>query len=459
MHHHQRKRLLDKKNETLIKETVKDSKETLNANIPKIIANDLMIINTSPNKSELTTVKNKFLDIYQQINTKHKIYELDLTTANLPVYSAKHVQSKFASFQNKDPKKDHKDWIVTQNLIEQFKASKRYVFLVPQWNRGVPFYLHQYFDHIVQDKLTFDPSKTVGSNGLIKERPCLIIASSGYDAFDKKEYLTSYIKRILFFIGFTDIRFVYLEKTHINSEYPEQTNKLLEYARNFEFLPNIKLDDFKPLGNIPKPVKITRINNEQKVLVITSSPMGGSSASNIAVSKFMEEYTKKYKEDMIASMDVANNRPPDFNNIRSEARNKLWKGEEFTEEERTQWKVTNDIIEQFVDADLYVIGIPFWNFNMPNQLKLYFDHVIQPNLTFDINNKQGLLQNKHCVVFAASGGSEFGGNWDVLSSQLIEMLQLVGITKVNFHGINKLRDPKTAEKNLTEIVNESLKWI
>jgi FMN-dependent NADH-azoreductase len=86
------------------------------------------------------------------------------------------------------------------------------------WNFGIPYKLKHYIDLLVQPGLTFSFSPEAGYKGLVTGKPVVAIYArggaygpgSGGEGYDQQ---SSYLKQILGFIGFTDIKEIFVEPT------------------------------------------------------------------------------------------------------------------------------------------------------------------------------------------------------------------------------------------------------
>ena len=67
------------------------------------------------------------------------------------------------------------------------------------------------------------------------------------------------------------------------------------------------------------------------------------------------------------------------------------------------------VLEEFLDADIVVIGAPMYNFTFPSQLKAWLDRVIVAGRTFrhGPNGVEGLIPGKR-VIIAVSRGNFYG---------------------------------------------------
>jgi FMN-dependent NADH-azoreductase len=64
------------------------------------------------------------------------------------------------------------------------------------------------------------------------------------------------------------------------------------------------------------------------------------------------------------------------------------------------------ILEEFLDADVVVIGTPMYNFGIPSQLKAWIDRIAVPGKAFRYteNGPEGLAGGKRVIVASARGG-------------------------------------------------------
>ena len=132
----------------------------------------------------------------------------------------------------------------------------------------------------------------------------------------------------------------------------------------------------------PSDVKgfLAKYNAGPHVLVITSSPMGDNSASNAVINAFRTKYAVANPDAVFDVIDCAT--LPPFTAARVQAKFSLYGGATAADGV-AEWKESRDIIAKLKSCDVLVIGAPMWNFGIPAPLKLFFDHVVQPNLTFN----------------------------------------------------------------------------
>jgi len=121
-------------------------------------------------------------------------------------------------------------------------------------------------------------------------------------------------------------------------------------------------------------------------------------------------------------------------------------------------KRSNDLIEQFKEADAIVFGIPMHNFAIPSSLKAYIDHIARAGLTFKYteNGVQGLLADKPVYVIATRGGdySENGAaHLDFVLPYMKAVMAFVGLQDVTLLQANGLAMGEEAVTVAIEKVN------
>ncbi|MEG4804742.1 NAD(P)H-dependent oxidoreductase [Microcoleus sp. ARI1-B5] len=104
------------------------------------------------------------------------------------------------------------------------------------------------------------------------------------------------------------------------------------------------------------------------------------------------------------------------------------------------------LLDEFLAADIYAIGIPMYNFSIPSTFKAYIDQIVRPGRTFVYESEDAanpykplVLGNKMFVI-AARGGSGFGpGEYnEKLNHQdpyLTTILGFIGITDITFVAV------------------------
>ncbi|HEV2363201.1 MAG TPA: FMN-dependent NADH-azoreductase [Caulobacteraceae bacterium] len=96
------------------------------------------------------------------------------------------------------------------------------------------------------------------------------------------------------------------------------------------------------------------------------------------------------------------------------------------------------ILQEFMAADIIVIGAPMYNFGIPSQLKAWIDHVVVGGRTFRYgdNGPEGLAGGKRVIIASARGGRYADGAplaaLDFQETYLRAVFGFIGVVDVEF---------------------------
>jgi FMN-dependent NADH-azoreductase len=111
----------------------------------------------------------------------------------------------------------------------------------------------------------------------------------------------------------------------------------------------------------------------------------------------------------------------------------------------------NEVLEEFLAADVIVIGAPMYNFSIPSALKAWIDRVAVAGKTFryTANGPEGLAGGKRVIIASSRGGfygeGTAGQPLDFQEPYLRAVLGFLGITDIEFvraEGVNVSADHK-----------------
>ena len=116
-------------------------------------------------------------------------------------------------------------------------------------------------------------------------------------------------------------------------------------------------------------------------------------------------------------------------------------------------KVTNssdDAVAQLQEADIIVISLPIYNFNMSSALKAWIDHIVRAGKTFSYatGKPEGMLAGKKVYLAIASHGVFSDGptkGWDFAEPYLRFILGFMGITDISTFRIEGFGIPGVKE--------------
>jgi len=115
------------------------------------------------------------------------------------------------------------------------------------------------------------------------------------------------------------------------------------------------------------------------------------------------------------------------------------------------------IVKEAFENDIWVIGLPIYNFSAPATFKTWADMLARSNMTFKyVNGKPvGLLKNKCVFVVIISGGTEMDSEVDFCTPWLRQFMSFIGIDNLNI--INATRHSHEKKSKFLKDINMSLK--
>ena len=171
-----------------------------------------------------------------------------------------------------------------------------------------------------------------------------------------------------------------------------------------------------------------------KLLHIDSSILGDYSVSRQLTAEIVALWVQKHPGTSVEHLDLAVNAPSHFGAdaiaIKGIAQ------PEPTEAQRAENALSEQLVSQFLAADVIVIGAPFYNFSIPTQLKAWIDRLAQPGRTFKYTEQgpTGLATGKTVIVASTRGGvystSEGGQAMEHQESYLKVVMGFFGISDV-----------------------------
>jgi FMN-dependent NADH-azoreductase len=92
------------------------------------------------------------------------------------------------------------------------------------------------------------------------------------------------------------------------------------------------------------------------------------------------------------------------------------------------------VMQQFLAADVIVLGAPMYNFSVPSTLKAWIDRIAVAGRTFRYTESgpQGLAGGKTVIVASTRGGLHAGAPSDFVEPYLRQVFGFLGIDDVRF---------------------------
>lgn len=168
------------------------------------------------------------------------------------------------------------------------------------------------------------------------------------------------------------------------------------------------------------------------VLVLKSSILANYSQSNVLADYFVDQWRQQHSGDKIQVRDLAADPVPVLD---GELVGALRPSDApLTPRQQDALELSNTLIEELQASDVIVIAAPMYNFNIPTQLKNYFDLVARAGVTFRYTEAgpEGLLKGKKVYVLTSRGGIHKDTNTDLVTPYLRVFLGFIGLTDVEF---------------------------
>ncbi|HZH56337.1 MAG TPA: FMN-dependent NADH-azoreductase [Burkholderiaceae bacterium] len=171
-----------------------------------------------------------------------------------------------------------------------------------------------------------------------------------------------------------------------------------------------------------------------KLLHVDSSINGAASVSRTLSKQAVDQWIARNPGTTVKYLDLAVNTPAHFSadsmGIRRPASGAV------SEAERKENELAEQLVSQFLAADVIVIGAPLYNFSIPSQLKAWIDRLAQAGRTFryTAEGPEGLAKGKTVIAVLSRGGiystSEVGQSMEHQETYLKTVFGFFGITDV-----------------------------
>ncbi|MDA8447904.1 FMN-dependent NADH-azoreductase [Paracidovorax valerianellae] len=173
-----------------------------------------------------------------------------------------------------------------------------------------------------------------------------------------------------------------------------------------------------------------------QLLHIDSAITGDQSVSRQLTARTVAAWVASHPGTQVQHLDLVAQAPNHFTMDAMAPRTGQTEG--LTDAQRRENAVSEQLVSQFLAADVIVVGAPFYNFGIPTQLKAWIDRLAQPGRTFTYTaaGPQGLAKGKTVIVASSRGGvystSDAGRAMEHQESYLQTVFAFFGITDVRF---------------------------
>jgi FMN-dependent NADH-azoreductase len=188
----------------------------------------------------------------------------------------------------------------------------------------------------------------------------------------------------------------------------------------------------------------------QTVLHISASPKGEHSFSGKLALTFLDHYRAARPEDMIIERNVFSDMPEAFGKEAAIAKFAPFMGEARSETGEAAWEKVKAEIAALDAADKLLISCPMWNYSIPWALKLWFDTIVQPGLTFGYDFQTmrhiGMLKNRPVQLILTRSSTDLGRHYDYQASYLSFILESIGLADIRTIAASRTTNPDAAAR-------------
>lgn len=192
-----------------------------------------------------------------------------------------------------------------------------------------------------------------------------------------------------------------------------------------------------------------------KVLHIDSSPNVLMSYSRQLSKAFVDKWQQARPEDEVIVRDIGKEMPPHIDGLALGSF--FLPPEQHNDEMKQRAAFSDELVEEFISADIIVLGVPMYNFSIPSNLKAYIDQITRVGKTFRYteNGAEGLVKGKNVYIMAAAGGLYEGSGIDFQVPYLAAIFAFLGIENVvvvRAEGLNI--DEEYKQKSMAEALQK-----
>jgi FMN-dependent NADH-azoreductase len=165
------------------------------------------------------------------------------------------------------------------------------------------------------------------------------------------------------------------------------------------------------------------------LLQIDSSIQGEHSVSRSLTARAAKAWLAAHPGGTVTYRDLGAEPLPHLDSASGTAR--MVPADQHTPAQAASWELSRQLVEEVLEADTIVLGLPLYNFGPPSTVKSWVDHLVAPGLSVYHATMTGLLGGRDLLVLASRGGGYAPGTpregWDHAEKWLAHGLSLTGL--------------------------------
>ncbi|OOW66948.1 FMN-dependent NADH-azoreductase [Xanthomonas axonopodis pv. martyniicola] len=159
-----------------------------------------------------------------------------------------------------------------------------------------------------------------------------------------------------------------------------------------------------------------------KLLHLDSSALGANSISRELSAAVVEQQRRLHPEVDVSYRDLDRDPIPHLT------------AQTLAQNDPAEAAAAEAVMQQFLQADVIVIGAPMYNFAIPSTLKAWIDRIAVAGRTFQYtaNGPEGLAGGKRVIIASARGGLYADPTNDFQEPYLRQVLGFLGVDDISF---------------------------
>lgn len=176
-----------------------------------------------------------------------------------------------------------------------------------------------------------------------------------------------------------------------------------------------------------------------KILRIDSATTGANSVTRELTQALADHFTAQNPGAELVTRDLESDPLPHLTNTTTGAIR--LPAEAHTPAMAAAFAAERAVLDEFLSADVVIIGAPMYNFSIPSNLKAWLDRLGVPGVTFSYSEAgpKGLAGGRRVIIASAQGGMyEQGGPAEHQESLLKAFLGFIGIDSPDIIRVEKV---------------------
>jgi FMN-dependent NADH-azoreductase len=189
-----------------------------------------------------------------------------------------------------------------------------------------------------------------------------------------------------------------------------------------------------------------------RILHIDSSPRTADSVTRQLSQSAIKAVVARHPQSTVTYRDLAEKPAPFLTG--ADLGTMFTPADKRTADQAALWQGIESTVDEFIAADIYVFGVPMYNFSVPAAFKAYIDRIVVVGKTFSYEGgrPKGLLHSKKAYILVSSGGNYDDPAMSHLNFHepyLRTIFGFIGITDITFFKVHG-HSPDEIAKGLAE---------